>query len=309
MNISFKNPASLVSKAEYTGDVSKQVCYSVEEPDYASITDGSLVLQLKPGSDLKGLGQGSTVYLWADHGVFSATIKSASVAPGVVSSFIIRNEHGDEIDFEWVGKDPSRAQTNYYYNNELDYTKMVPSENLGDTSTKFIKYTINWQLDSISWYIDGKLIRTLERATTWDVTTGVYKFPDREAQISFSIWDGGNSGQKGTMEWAGYPTPYQQDTAYKMYISDFSSKCLYGGNETYVPYGGFDSNSKSTKKTDDSNSTSKNKKIKTKPKDNNDEEQTSTGDNTGEVADGSLGLVSNSAKTSGATKKINSLIQ
>ncbi|PVU92397.1 hypothetical protein BB561_003851 [Smittium simulii] len=193
----FTDPSVLVNKRKFTGDVAKQIW-------------------------------------WVDHGTFTADIKSGCTQPGVVSSFIVRNEFGDEIDFEWVGLDKTNVQTNYYYNDELDYTKMLASKPLGDSTDKFISYTIDWQPDSVSWYADNKLIRTVQRADTWSVAEGIYKFPDREAQLSFSIWDGGNTGAKGTMDWAGSPTPYDSDTVYSMYVKNIKIKCLYNGNDTYT---------------------------------------------------------------------------
>ncbi|OMJ14968.1 putative glycosidase CRR1 [Smittium culicis] len=221
---------------ESAGDVNKEVWYSSELVNYAKISGGNLVLGLKPQEDLSATGQGSTVYFsrWVDHGKITISAKSGCKSPGVVSSFIVRNEFGDEIDFEWVGKDTSNVQTNYYYNNELDYTKMVPSPNLGDTTSKFIDYTIDWQLDSISWYVAGNLVRTVRRSDTWSVAENVFKFPDRPAQLSFSIWDGSNGRPDGTRDWAGYPISYSPDTEYDFNIANVQIKCMYNGNDTYV---------------------------------------------------------------------------
>ncbi|OLY85039.1 putative glycosidase crf2 [Smittium mucronatum] len=234
-NENFSNPSSLVDARDFTGDVDKEAWYSSELVNYSKISNGNLVLALKPASDLKATGQGTTVYFsrWIDHGKITINAKSACRSPGVVSSFIVRNEFGDEIDFEWVGKDTSNVQTNYYYNNELDYTKMVPSPNLGDTTSKYIQYTIDWQLDSISWYAAGNLIRTVRRADTWSVAENVYKFPDRPAQLSFSVWDGSNGRPKGTSDWAGSPIIYTPSTEYDFNIDNVQIKCLYSGNDTY----------------------------------------------------------------------------
>ncbi|OMJ28224.1 putative glycosidase CRR1 [Smittium culicis] len=239
INDNFSDPKSLVVAREFSGDVNKEVWYSSELVNYAKISGGNLVLGLKPQEDLSATGQGSTVYFsrWVDHGKITISAKSGCKSPGVVSSFIVRNEFGDEIDFEWVGKDTSNVQTNYYYNNELDYTKMVPSPNLGDTTSKFIDYTIDWQLDSISWYVAGNLVRTVRRSDTWSVAENVFKFPDRPAQLSFSIWDGSNGRPEGTRNWAGYPISYRPNTEYDFNIANVQIKCMYNGNDTWVDHG------------------------------------------------------------------------
>ncbi|OMH84921.1 putative glycosidase crf2 [Zancudomyces culisetae] len=243
----FPSSSDLVELSKFN-DPNKQVWYSTGDASHASITGNNLVMQLKPGSSLTGPGEGSTVYFtrWVDHGTFTARIKSGSAAPGVVTSMILRNEFGDEIDFEWVGKTKNTVQTNYYYDDELDFTKMVESKPVSDTSSNYHDYTIQWNLDSIQWLLDGSLIRTVNRADTWDASAKMFKFPDREARFSFSIWDGGNTGQEGTANWAGSPTPYTSSTVYSMYVSSVTVKCLYGGNDTYSIPGSSASSTKST---------------------------------------------------------------
>lgn len=55
-------------------------------------------------------------FRWMLYGTVSARIKTASRSGGIVSSFIFRNAvTGDEIDYEWVGKDPQEVQSNYYW--------------------------------------------------------------------------------------------------------------------------------------------------------------------------------------------------
>jgi beta-glucanase (GH16 family) len=50
------------------------------------------------------------------YGTVTARIKSGSPSGGVVSSFIYRNAvTGDEIDYEWVGKQPNEVQSNFYW--------------------------------------------------------------------------------------------------------------------------------------------------------------------------------------------------
>ncbi|OMJ14019.1 putative glycosidase crf2 [Smittium culicis] len=237
INQNFNDASVLVPASGFTGEVDKQIFYSSELVDHARISNGNLALGLRPDSDLKKTGLGSTVYYsrWVDHGTITITAMSGCKSPGVVSSFIVRNEFGDEIDFEWVGLDTSTVQTNYYYNDELDYTKMVPSNDLGDTTSKFIDYTIDWKLDSISWYAAGSLIRTVNRQDTWSVAENVFKFPDRPAQLSFSIWDGCNERPKGTSDWAGCSNLYSSASSeYVFNIKNVKVNCLYSGNDTYV---------------------------------------------------------------------------
>ncbi|ORY01596.1 hypothetical protein K493DRAFT_388651 [Basidiobolus meristosporus CBS 931.73] len=70
---------------------------------------------------LQEFGATVTSVRWIQYGNVTTRVKTASTSPDVVTSFIIRNPEGDEIDFEWVGGSPDQVQTNYYYNVILDY--------------------------------------------------------------------------------------------------------------------------------------------------------------------------------------------
>ncbi|KAF9363137.1 hypothetical protein BGX34_004795 [Mortierella sp. NVP85] len=71
-----------------------------------------------------------------------ARIKTGSISQGVVSAFIIRNEDpGDEMDFEIVGRNPTEAQTNFYYKTPPD----LPAE--------LIDY--NWRVSARYQHCDG----------------------------------------------------------------------------------------------------------------------------------------------------------
>ncbi|KAJ1997188.1 putative glycosidase CRH2 [Coemansia thaxteri] len=177
----------------------------------------------------KGFGATVSASHTIQYGRVTARVKTASVAPGVVSSFIIRNDQtGDEIDFEWVGKAPSQVQTNYYFNNILDYTKMVPYDVGADSSADFHDYTIDWSAGAVVWLVDGKVIRTVNRQDTYNAANNTFAFPASEARVAFSIWDGGNSGAQGTQEWSGYPTPWGPNTAYQMYVDSVTIQCNGG---------------------------------------------------------------------------------
>lgn len=82
---------------------------------------------------------------------------------GVVSSFFTYtgpsdNNPWDEIDIEFVGKDTTKVEFNYYTNgvglHEYSYY-------LGyDASEEFHTYGFDWEKGSITWYVDGKAVYT-----------------------------------------------------------------------------------------------------------------------------------------------------
>lgn len=66
----------------------------------------------------------------------------------------------DEIDFELLSNLPDRAQTNIYGNEELGvgHTELIPyrSGSIADIHD----YEIRWTRDSVTWLIDGQVVRT-----------------------------------------------------------------------------------------------------------------------------------------------------
>ncbi|KAF9949393.1 hypothetical protein BGZ72_008832 [Mortierella alpina] len=197
----------------------------------------------------QGLGSVVSTTRFMQYGRVKAGIKTGSNSPGVVSAFIIRNEDpGDEIDFEIVGRDPTEAQTNFYYKtppdmptDSIDYSNAA-KEPLGtNTVLDFHEYEIEWMPDHIAWKIDGRVIRNVLRNQTVDdadvavdPATGLRtkKFPSTPARIQFGIWDGGQ-GSNGTAAWAGSPTDWSEpDQSYSVQVDYVDIECYYPGNAT-----------------------------------------------------------------------------
>ncbi|KXN73049.1 glycoside hydrolase family 16 protein [Conidiobolus coronatus NRRL 28638] len=128
------------------------------------------------------------------YGRYAAKMR-ASALPGCVTGFVMMSPGKDEIDFEWVGKNAATTQTNYYVKGQLDYTKGFIANNGYDISQSFHEYAVEWQLDHISWFIDGNLIRTVD-------TSSNIGLPAEPGNLIFSLWDGG-AGLPGTSDWAG----------------------------------------------------------------------------------------------------------
>ncbi|KAI9481887.1 putative glycosidase CRH2 [Coemansia sp. RSA 990] len=225
--VNFDSSADVVPVKQYGGNPNTNAFVSIFEPDNSKIEDGKLVLEMTYDS-ANDKGFGSTVH--ASHsilyGTVTARIKTASIAKGVVSAFIIRSDQvGDEIDFEWVGKDPNTVETNFFYHDILNYSNSRYFDLGGESFADYHDYTIVWDPDYIQWAVDGKTLRTLKREDTYNKANDEYRFPAAEGRVGLSVWDGGNSGAEGTEEWAGYPTPWTKDTVYKMYVDSIKIQC------------------------------------------------------------------------------------
>ncbi len=107
---------------------------------------------------------------------------------GVVSSFFTYTGPSDgtvwdEIDIEFLGKDTTKVQFNYYTrgvgNHEYVY-------NLGfDASQSFHQYGFYWDSQSITWYVDKKPVYTATR-----------DIPQTPGRIMMNAWNG-----TGVDEW------------------------------------------------------------------------------------------------------------
>jgi len=62
----------------------------------------------------------------------------------------------DEIDFEFLGKAPTKVEVNYFANDQVVRGKIV---DLGFDATKdFHDYGFDWSATGITWYVDGAVV-------------------------------------------------------------------------------------------------------------------------------------------------------
>jgi len=99
----------------------------------------------------------------------------------------------DEIDFEFLGKDPTKVQTNYYARGKGKHEQMI---GLGfDASKEFHNYGFRLTPNSLTWYVDGKPVRTATAAPG-------EKLPSRPAKIMANFWPGTSE----VIDWLGHFT-------------------------------------------------------------------------------------------------------
>ena len=101
---------------------------------------------------------------------------------GVVSSFFTYtgpsdNNPWDEIDIEFLGKDTTKVQFNYFTNSKGNHEHI---HDLGfDASEDFHTYGFDWQADSITWYVDGEAVYTATES-----------LPSTPSKIMMNVWPG-----------------------------------------------------------------------------------------------------------------------
>lgn len=111
-------------------------------------------------------------------GYYSVSMKPAKCS-GTVSSFFTYTNHPrwDEIDIEFLGKDTTKVQFNYFTGGVGNHEHLF---DLGfDASEDFHEYGFYWQSDSIIWYVDGKAV--------YKATENI---PQYAGKIMTNVWNG-----------------------------------------------------------------------------------------------------------------------
>lgn len=100
----------------------------------------------------------------------------------------------DEIDIEFLGKDPRFVQFSYWHDAK-NYDAKVYTLDF-DATADFHDYAFEWHPDKIIWFVDGKEVYR---------TSGKYPLPTTPSGIFFSLWSGG----KSINDWLG-PFKYKE---------------------------------------------------------------------------------------------------
>ena len=197
---------------------SEQVFTKVLKADYnipnVKQSDGKLVLSLDRVTGGTRVSTLNTVH----YGTIEAKMRVSS-GSNVISSFILMAKNGDEIDFEFVGKDDSIIQTNFFYRGEPIYDKNAKFYAVNKRlSRSFDTYRLVWTPDKYEWWFNGFRLRTLLKSNTT-------KFPDSPSLVQFGIWKAPNS------KWAGNGTDWSKGP-YNVTIDEFKIMCDKGTTVT-----------------------------------------------------------------------------
>lgn len=117
-------------------------------------------------------------------GAFQSMIRiPQGLTDGLVISFYLSSLEGskdqDEIDFEFLGCEKAKVQTNYYVGGKGGHEQV---HDLGfDASEGFHKYRIEYAPLRIRWLVDGRLVR--EQNRTKD------NYPTKPVYMYASVWD------------------------------------------------------------------------------------------------------------------------
>ncbi|OMJ10187.1 putative glycosidase crf1 [Smittium culicis] len=148
------------------------------------------------GIELRVSNQCSTTLIYKStfkYGLVEGIIKAAPNSGSVTAFILLDDDSKDEIDFEWLGKDPSSVQSMFFINGipANEGPQYHPSSSASDTSTEFVNYAIELLPHAVNWYVDNELVRSVERESD-------SSFPANANNFRFGVWDG-----SGVSDWAG----------------------------------------------------------------------------------------------------------
>jgi Glycosyl hydrolases family 16 len=220
--------------------------------DLVSVSgNGGVVFTAKNSADpqkLNALAPRMSTTRFIRYGKFSAML-SAPAVKGIVTTFVgmgpnlpdsslnlasTDKNSGDEIDWEIVGGEPYKAESNIFYRGFKDYSLRGGKHNV-DVTEKHL-YTIDWKRESIAFLIDNKLVRTYyKNQSTANPTreqdpSQLHRFfPNRAMKVQFAMWS------DITNNWAGgIPEfPAGQNSATATY--DFVDIQCYNDKDEPVP--------------------------------------------------------------------------
>ncbi|KAK9493183.1 concanavalin A-like lectin/glucanase domain-containing protein [Lipomyces doorenjongii] len=171
------------------------------------------------------LGDGPTVA--SDFYIFFGKVEVvAQCAPGtgIVSSVVLISDDNDEIDLEWTGGDAYHVQTNYFSKGQTGSYDRGGMTDVANPQSTFHTYTIDWNRDSITWYVDGAVARVLP-------SNAPEGYPQTPMQIKIGSWVGGSpDNAPGTIAWAGGLTDFSQ-APFNFYIQSLKVTDYSTGTE------------------------------------------------------------------------------
>jgi GR25 family glycosyltransferase involved in LPS biosynthesis len=123
------------------------------------------------------------------YGTFAAEIRPPAVRGLVTGMFLHRNAPRQEIDIEFVGRDPTTMLANVYYNPgppgtrlEYGYRGCPAVIDLGfDASADVHLYEVHWWPDVIRWLVDGHVVH---QRVPWQPTP----IPTLPMQFNVNLW-------------------------------------------------------------------------------------------------------------------------
>ncbi len=152
----------------------------------------TLLLEEKPYRDRGHTGASYKTRDLYSYGRYDAVMKAAR-GSGVVTGFYtytgpVFGDPHDEIDFEFLGRDPHLLHVNYFVAGEAKLKRTI--ELPFDASEDFHLYTFEWRPGEIVWSVDGEELLRVAGAPE--------EMPSHPGKVIAEVW-----AAKNLKKWAG----------------------------------------------------------------------------------------------------------
>lgn len=193
---------------------------SAPSTDIWTVTAGSIDWT-ENGAEFSIKEQGDSPTIRSEFYIFGGRVEAhmrAAPGQGIISSLMLLSDDLDEIDWEFLGGDSTEVQSNYFGKGLNNYTWERDFYPTGGVQDVYHNYTIDWTNETLKWYVDGELKRTL----TPEEANSTHSYPQTPMRVFVGPWAGGDpDNAKGTIEWAGGETDYAKGP-FTMYVSSIS---------------------------------------------------------------------------------------
>ncbi len=190
--------------------------------DQASIDDGTLKLGYvagKTGERDYACGEVQSRARYG-YGTFEVRMKAAT-GSGLNSAFFtyigpVDKKPHDEIDFEVLGKDPSKVQLNQYISGKGGNEQLASVP--GGANEAFNDYAFIWEANRLRYFVNGQLVHEV---------TDKAKIPSNAQKIFLSVWGSDNlKGWMGPFSYVG-PTSMSID---RIAFTALGEPCQFEGS-------------------------------------------------------------------------------
>jgi hypothetical protein len=127
---------------------------------------------------------------------------------------VLQSDTLDEIDWEMIGSDTAQVQSNYFGKGNTTTYDRGQYHPVPPPQQTFIKYAVNWTMESTVFLLNDQPVRTLNFADA----VGGQNYPQTPSNIRLGNWVAGTEGNSpGTIQWAGGLTDFNQ-APFDMYV-------------------------------------------------------------------------------------------
>ena len=187
-------------------------------PDYARVDFGP------NGAEFSFNQRYDAPLIWTDFYILFGRVEvvmQAAPGAGIISSVVMLSDTQDEIDWEWSGNNfgdeqsNGVVQANYFGKGITGNYDRGSSHPVDSPQSQFHTYSFDWTPDSLTWSIDGRVVRVFDAA---DADNADHQYPQAPSKVNLGLWNGGDPGNApGTIEWAG-GSPDISQAPFTMYV-------------------------------------------------------------------------------------------